>query len=72
MRVIVMLFYIRRKRRGIKPRLRNKHPSMTQRYAHLRDETLKQAADLAGSLIEEATSGNNDKVIKIDNQKNGN
>jgi hypothetical protein len=27
---------------------------MTQRYAHLWDETLKKAADLAGEIIEEA------------------
>ena len=34
--------------------LTHKHPRMTQRYAHLRDETLKHAADLASSLIQEA------------------
>ncbi len=33
--------------------LTHKHPHMTQRYAHLRDETLKKASDLAGSLIGE-------------------
>lgn len=31
--------------------LTHKDPKMTQRYAHLRDETLKRAADLAGELI---------------------
>ena len=35
--------------------LTHKHPSMTQRYAHLRDETLKKASNLAGDIIEEAT-----------------
>jgi integrase len=34
--------------------LTHKSPQMTQRYAHLRDETLKKAADLAGDIIEEA------------------
>jgi integrase len=31
--------------------LTHKSPSMTQRYAHLRDETLKKASNLAASLI---------------------
>ena len=31
--------------------LTHKSPVMTQRYAHLRDETLKRAADLAGNII---------------------
>ena len=34
--------------------LTHKDPKMTQRYAHLRDDALKKASDLAGSLIEEA------------------
>jgi integrase len=33
--------------------LTHKSPQMTQRYAHLRDETLKKAADLAGELMSE-------------------
>ena len=33
--------------------LTHKSPMMTQRTAHLRDDTLNRAADLAGSLIEE-------------------
>ena len=33
--------------------LTHKSPLMTQRYAHLRDEALKRASDLAGDLIEE-------------------
>ena len=41
--------------------LTHKHPSMTQRYAHLRDETLKQAADLAGDLISQAVSESKDE-----------
>ena len=50
----------------------HKDPRMTQRYAHLRDEALKQAADLAGSIIEEAVAGKTDKVINMNGQKNGN
>jgi len=40
--------------------LTHKHPRMTQRYAHLRDETLKQAAHLVDSMIDEV-------IIKDDN-----
>ena len=31
---------------------------MTQRYAHLRDEALKNASALAGQIIEQATNTN--------------
>ncbi len=34
--------------------LTHKSPQMTQRYAHLRDETMKKASALAGNIIEEA------------------
>jgi integrase len=34
----------------------HKSPLMTQRYAHLRDDALKKAANLAGRLIKEAES----------------
>jgi len=34
--------------------LTHKSPQMTQRYAHLRDETMKKAATLAGNIIEQA------------------
>jgi integrase len=33
--------------------LTHKSPLMTQRYAHLRDETLRRASDLAGRLVDE-------------------
>ena len=33
--------------------LTHKSPQMTQRYAHLRDETLKKASNLAGEIIDE-------------------
>jgi len=42
--------------------LTHKSPVMTQRYAHLRDEALKNASTLAGQIIEAATNSN---VIKI-------
>lgn len=43
--------------------LTHKSPAMTQRYAHLRDETLKRASDLADAIIndvlkEKSKSGN--------------
>ncbi len=34
--------------------LTHKSPQMTQRYAHLRDETFQKAADLAGTIISQA------------------
>lgn len=34
--------------------LTHKSPMMTQRYAHLRDETLKRASNLVGELIDQA------------------
>jgi len=36
--------------------LTHKSPMMTQRYAHLRDDTLKRASNLAGDLINQATA----------------
>ena len=38
--------------------LTHKSPVMTQRYAHLRDETLKKASALAGDIVTEAGKGN--------------
>jgi site-specific recombinase XerD len=37
--------------------LTHKSPTMTQRYAHLRDQALRQASDLAGNLIGQLTGG---------------
>lgn len=34
--------------------LTHKSPQMTQRYAHLRDETMKNASEVAGNIIEQA------------------
>jgi integrase len=46
--------------------LTHKTAAMTQRYAHLRDEGLRRASDLAGDLMNKATvNGNNHlKVVK--------
>ena len=41
--------------------LTHKSPLMTQRYAHLRDETLRKASTLVGSIIEKAVKANNEK-----------
>ena len=53
--------------------LTHKDPRMTQRYAHLRDETLKRASDLAGEIITEAQS-DKDKVVEMTmpNDRDGN
>lgn len=37
--------------------LTHKSPQMTQRYAHLRDETLKRAADVTDKIIEKVVNG---------------
>jgi integrase len=42
--------------------LTHKDPSMTMRYAHLRDEALRKASDLAGSIISEATKREKEKA----------
>jgi integrase len=49
--------------------LTHKSPVMTQRYAHLRDETLKRAADLAGDIVTEAMNGEPERVVSIDHSK---
>jgi integrase len=36
--------------------LTHKSPVMTQRYAHLRDETMRKASNLAGKIIEQAAA----------------
>ena len=50
--------------------LTHKTPQMTQRYAHLRDETLKRAADLAGSIItnfDKDKNSKNEEAVNINN-----
>lgn len=43
--------------------------SVTSRYVHYREETLRQAAELAGQLIEDATGENNKGVVEIQSSK---
>jgi integrase len=43
--------------------LTHKSAGMTQRYAHLRDDALRRASDLAGDLIGQAMSGKRPQVI---------
>ena len=44
--------------------LTHKSSAMTQRYAHLRDDALRRASNLAGDLIGQAMKGNQPQVIK--------
>ena len=46
--------------------LTHKSPVMTQRYAHLRDETLKKASNVAGEIVDAAMNGEPKKVIEMD------
>jgi integrase len=49
--------------------LTHKSPQMTQRYAHLRDDTLRRAADLAGELIQEAVNSKSEEhVTKLEDR----
>jgi integrase len=51
--------------------LTHKSPQMTQRYAHLRDEALKQASELAGDIVTQALKQNSDKkVVNLEDHKN--
>ena len=43
----------------------HKNPQMTQRYAHLRDDALRKASDLAGDIIDQAINGKNENNKKI-------
>jgi integrase len=46
--------------------LTHKSPQMTQRYAHLRDESLRAASELAGGIIQAATEKKADVVLLKD------
>jgi hypothetical protein len=39
---------------------------MTQRYAHLRDEALRRASDLAGDLLGQVINGNHRKIANVE------
>jgi integrase len=45
--------------------LTHKSPQMTQRYAHLRDEALRRASDLAGELLGQIVNGQNRKIVNV-------
>ncbi len=49
--------------------LTHKSAAMTQRYAHLRDTTLKRASDLAGELIDQAANGKEAQVVNLEDRK---
>jgi integrase len=49
--------------------LTHKTPAMTMRYAHLRDETLRRASDLAGDLINQVMNGNTPRVANLREEK---
>jgi len=47
----------------------HKSPLMTQRYAHLRDEALRKASNLAGDIITQAsTEPKEDKIASLENR----
>ena len=48
--------------------LTHKDPRMTQRYAHLQDETLRKASEVAGAIIEEAATPE-EKVVNLEDHK---
>jgi len=49
--------------------LTHKTPAMTMRYAHLRDETLRRASNLAGDLIGQAMNGHTLHVVNMEKDK---
>jgi integrase len=50
--------------------LTHKSPQMTQRYAHLRDDALRRASDIAGDIIERFIEGeDNRKVVNLEDHK---
>jgi integrase len=46
--------------------LSHKSAAMTMRYAHLRDETLHRAADVAGELLGQVVHGRNHKIVNLE------
>jgi integrase len=50
--------------------LTHKDPKMTQRYAHLRDDALKRASNLAGNIIKQAVNSNDkEKIFNLEDHK---
>lgn len=52
--------------------LTHRSPLMTQRYAHLRDDTLRRASDLAGDLIGRVVNGHNLHVVNMEKERKEN
>ena len=52
--------------------LTHKSAAMTMRYAHLRDDTLRRASDLAGDLIGQAMGANTLHVVNTEKEKKAN
>jgi len=51
--------------------LTHKDPKMTQRYAHLRDEALKNASGVAADIITQASEeSKEERVVNLDDRKN--
>jgi len=48
--------------------LTHKTPAMTQRYAHLRDEALKRASNLAGQLVDQIIKKKEENVVNLETQ----
>jgi hypothetical protein len=46
----------------------HKSPLMTQRYAHLRDDSLRQASNLAGDIVAGIAAGEK-KVVNLAEKK---
>jgi integrase len=46
--------------------LTHKSAAMTQRYAHLRDDALRRASDLAGNLLEQVVNGQKPKIANLE------
>ena len=46
--------------------LTHKSAAMTQRYAHLRDEALHRASDVAGDLLGQMMNGSNRKIAHLE------
>ena len=50
--------------------LTHKSPVMTQRYAHLRDDVLKRASEVASNIIQYASKKEADQqVVTLENHK---
>lgn len=47
--------------------LTHKDPKMTQRYAHLRDDALKRAADVADNIFQQINRGETEKIVEFQN-----